>query len=226
MTEIINVVLIGKPKTGKTTFMNNIANDYIYIEPEQDNKSFNLRLYITKDRDKSPVEVRIWDISSKPRFYSVVSFPIKKADIILYMSNESFRVDDFIEYKVLIDKFIKDDCETYYIDNKKRKILIDNNCFLSKYKYTYEICVSDKKQCICLIDAILHNYLERLYRKREINKKDFLIKSKIIPTANNKTGINQPLLNNGKNDNNNENIGYLMYVWKKIRKILCINLDD
>ncbi len=92
MKEEINIVLIGKSKTGKTTLMNNVANDFSSPELHKENNSFNLRLYLTKDRDNIPVEVRLWDISSKPCFYSIVSIPIKRADIIFYISNERFRV--------------------------------------------------------------------------------------------------------------------------------------
>lgn len=217
MKNIINIVLVGKPKTGKTLFLNNVANDFYSSDLHKENNSFNLRLYITEDRDKNPIEVRIWDLASKPCFYSVVSLPIKKADIIFYISNERFKVEEYIEYKALIDNFIKKECEIYYLENKKiiekEKENLEPIIFL---KHTYEINISNKKQCIQLTNQIIFNWIEKqfLYNK---NQSNFLEK--------NIDSHYQPLLQKYNNKSNHKK-NLLSKVWIKLKSLFCCNLND
>ena len=210
MKEIVNIVLIGKPKTGKTTLMNNVANDFSTPELHKTNNSFNLRLYLTEDRDKIPVEVRFWDITSKPCFHSIVALPIKKADIIFYISNDRFRVEEYIEYKALIDNYIKEECEVFYLENKR-----DDNNNLSQvlnFKHTYELNILNKENCINFVNDIIFNLLENRYKKKIRNKNNS------SPNPNN--SINEPLLQNKKTKS------FLSRLGKKLKVLFCCSVND
>lgn len=209
---IVNIVLIGKEGSGKTLFMNNVANDFHLSEFHKENHLFNLRLYLTEDRDRIPIEVRIWDISSKPCFHSALSLPITNADIIFYISRNQFKVSEYIEYKSLIDNFVKKECIIYYLENKF-DLSINVLQQVSNFRHTYELDISNKTHCELFINNVILNYLEK--RHLEKNNNNY---SESIEFSDGDSS--HPLLQN-RNKHNKK-----MSFSKILKSIFCCILND
>lgn len=170
---LIQVVILGAARTGKTTILNRLVDQKNETEYTPTiGVDFFCKNYTLDGGDKK-VKCQIWDTAGQERFQSLLDTYIKSTSVVIFV----YSIDDSSSFKRAkklckeCKELKRDDSRTVYylIGNKadlimQRQVLrVDGEAFAQSANMTYvEMCANDDKEVKQFFERLVHNCAPKL----------------------------------------------------------------